>query len=69
MQYALQFLNLPAKPRFAGLLPSTVAAVAVWRLRSRTRRHLAALDARGLADIGLASAHQGAEAGKWFWQS
>ena len=36
--------------RNAGAIAATLAA---WRLRSRTRRQLAMLDARALADLGL----------------
>lgn len=70
MQHALRLIALtPARPRFAGLLQSMLAMRAVWRQRSRTRRHLALLDARELADLGLTRAEQRAEAGKWFWQA
>jgi len=70
MQYALRLIVLtPAKPRFAGLLQSILAMRAVWRRRSRTRRHLALLDGCELADLGLTRAQQRAEAGKWFWQA
>ena len=68
MEHALRLIVLPAKPRFAGTLQSALAVLAVWRHRSRTRRHLALLDARELADLGLTRAQQRAEAGKWFWQ-
>jgi len=57
---------LPAGPRLTGLLPM---GLAIWRHRSRTRRHLARLDARDLDDTGLTRAQQRAEAGKWFWQA
>lgn len=42
----------------------------VWLMiaRSRERRVLASLDARGLRDIGLTPTEAGREAGKWFWQ-
>lgn len=69
MEHALRLIVLtPAKPRFAGLLQFTLAMRAVWRQRSRTRRHLALLEARELADLGLTRAQQRTEAGKWFWQ-
>ena len=69
MQQALRLIVLPAKPRFTGLLQLLLAVLAVWRHRHRTRRHLALLDARELADLGLTHAQQRAEAGKWFWQA
>jgi len=68
MQYTLRLIILPAKPRFAGGLASALAVVAAWCRRSRTRRHLARLDARALADVSLSSAQQRAEVAKWFWQ-
>jgi uncharacterized protein YjiS (DUF1127 family) len=70
MQHALRLIVLaPTKPRFAALPQSIPAIPAVWRRRSRTRRHLALLDTRELADLGLTRAQQRAEAGKWFWQA
>ncbi|MDP1750790.1 MAG: DUF1127 domain-containing protein [Reyranella sp.] len=68
MQQTLRLTVLPAAPRVAGLLPLLLATLAMWRRRNRTRRHLALLDARELADTGLSRAQQHAEAGKWFWQ-
>lgn len=58
-----------AGPRLAGLLPMVLATLAIWRRRSRTRRHLMRLDARNLDDTGLTFAQQREEAGKWFWQA
>lgn len=70
MQYALRLIVLmPAQPRVAGLLKSLLAMRAVWHRRSRARRHLALLDGRVLADLGLTRVQQRAEAGKWFWQA
>ncbi|MDI1286771.1 MAG: DUF1127 domain-containing protein [Reyranella sp.] len=78
MQRTLRLITPPAAPHAAGLLPSllvpsllvplALATLAMWRRRSRTRRQLATLDARELADLGLCRAQQHAEAGKWFWQ-
>jgi uncharacterized protein YjiS (DUF1127 family) len=68
MQYSLRLIILPAGPRVAGMLSSALDVVAVWRQRSRTRQHLAGLDAHALADVGFSSAQQRAEAAKWFWQ-
>jgi uncharacterized protein YjiS (DUF1127 family) len=73
MQQTLRLIVLPAAPRLAGLLPPLLAelvvTLAIWRHRSRTRRHLAQLDARDLDDTGLTRAQQRAEASKWFWQA
>jgi uncharacterized protein YjiS (DUF1127 family) len=69
MEHTLRLIALPARPRFAGLLPSSLEILATWRRRSRTRRQLASLEARVLADLGLTRAQQRAEAGKWFWQA
>jgi uncharacterized protein YjiS (DUF1127 family) len=69
MQRTHELIFLQATPRFVGLLPSALATLAIWRRRWRTRRQLAMLDARELADLGLGRAQQQAEAGKWFWQA
>lgn len=68
MQYILEIFVGPAPPRVAGFLHSLQAGLALWRRRNRTRRQLAMLDGRALADLGLSPAQQRAEAGKWFWQ-
>ena len=44
------------------------ATIALWRQRYLTRRHLAALDAHGLADIGLDGAARDREVAKPFWK-
>ena len=41
--------------------------LSVWARRVRTRRALAELDARLLADVGLTRAEAAREAGKPFW--
>jgi hypothetical protein len=41
----------------------------VWLRRSRTRRRLRELDARGLADVGLSESQRRCECAKWFWQT
>lgn len=70
MQHALRLIVFtPAKPRLAGLLQFILAMHAVWWQRSRTRRHLALLETRELADLGLTRVQQRAEAGKWFWRA
>ncbi|HKV17264.1 MAG TPA: DUF1127 domain-containing protein [Reyranella sp.] len=50
------------------LWPPLIARLALWRERSRSRRHLALLDDRALADIGLSRAEQWQESRKRFWQ-
>jgi uncharacterized protein YjiS (DUF1127 family) len=39
-----------------------------WARRARTRRHLRALEAFRLADIGLCDADRRRECAKWFWR-
>ena len=39
-----------------------------WRLRARTRRQIATLDARTMADLGLAPSQMAFEANKPFWR-
>jgi len=55
-------------PRSALWWPTIVATLASWRCRSRSRRHLAALDDRELADVGLSRAERWIECQKHFWQ-
>ena len=47
--------------QFAGL-------VTEWDERHRTRRHLKALDAHLLQDIGKTPAQAREQAARWFWQ-
>jgi uncharacterized protein YjiS (DUF1127 family) len=64
-----------APPRYAprrrvlsawvGLLRGTLTT---WRRRYLTRRHLASLDERGLADIGIDQAVRDREVARKFWQ-
>jgi uncharacterized protein YjiS (DUF1127 family) len=58
--------------KFAGTrataLRSLIALLRVWRRRIRTRRHLAALDAAGLADIGVSEVERRNECVKPFWR-
>jgi uncharacterized protein YjiS (DUF1127 family) len=46
-----------------------VEALLTWQERARQRRELAGLDARALADIGLAREQALAEVRKPFWQA
>jgi uncharacterized protein YjiS (DUF1127 family) len=55
-------------PRLGGCWPILLNTLALWHHRARSRRHLAALDDRELADIGLSRTEQRAECGKRFWQ-
>ena len=50
------------------LLQTLVNQVSAWRWRVRTRRHLAALDANGLRDVGLTLVDQRMECEKRFWR-
>ncbi|MDO8876623.1 MAG: DUF1127 domain-containing protein [Pseudolabrys sp.] len=43
--------------------------VTVWLRRARTRRHLRALEAHRLADIGSSEEARRRECAKWFWQN
>jgi len=67
MQITLRLITHPA-PRSARWWPTIVATLASWRHRSRSRRHLAALDDRELADIGLSRAERRIECQKRFWE-
>jgi uncharacterized protein YjiS (DUF1127 family) len=63
MQNALRLYVVAVPAR-----PSLVATLRLWRPRSRTRRQLATLDTRELADVGLSRADQAQECAKRFWQ-
>lgn len=56
------------KEQLKGLACSAIRLVWLMLTRSRERRVLASLDARGLRDIGLAREDAAREARKWFWQ-
>ncbi|MCF8534447.1 MAG: DUF1127 domain-containing protein [Reyranella sp.] len=58
----------PARPRQIRLWPLLVAALALWRERRRTRRHLGLLNDRELADVGITRAQQCVECAKPFWR-
>ena len=59
---------LAALSRLCGHLPALIARLAEWRRRSRSRRALAALDARLLKDVGLSEAEARLEAARPFWR-
>lgn len=52
----------------AGLMLRLLAGLQTWRQNSRTRRQLAQLDARQLADTGITQAERDAELDKPFWR-
>lgn len=68
MQNILQLLAFAPTPseRRPGRF---LLVVAEWRHRSHSRRQLATLNDRELADIGLSRAEQWAECRKPFWQA
>jgi uncharacterized protein YjiS (DUF1127 family) len=68
MQNILQLFALAPAPseRRPGRF---LLVLAEWRHRSRSRRQLATLDDRELADIGLSRAEQWAECRKPVWQA
>ena len=49
--------------------PELVKLLNVWSERATQRRHLAALTARELDDIGVSAEAAAAEAAKKFWQA
>src|SRR5439155_21449353 len=55
-------------PRAARWWPTIVATLVLWRHRRRSRRDLAMLDDRELADIGLSSADRWSECRKRLWE-
>ncbi len=69
MQDILHLVALPAERRTAGLGPSILAIVRLWRERNRSRQQLAQLDDRDLADIGITCAEQWLECEKPFWKA
>jgi uncharacterized protein YjiS (DUF1127 family) len=52
----------------AGLMLRLLAQLQLWRQNSRTRRQLAQLDGRQLADAGITSSERDAELAKPFWR-
>lgn len=62
---------IDARPAAAptSFLAAAAKTLALWRRRRDTRRHLAALDMRGLADVGLDATARNREIVKYFWQA
>jgi uncharacterized protein YjiS (DUF1127 family) len=61
----------PFADGYAIRLPSLArlrAMIALWRRRWRTRRQLATLNARALADIGISDAQRRSECRRPFWE-
>lgn len=52
----------------AGLALRLLARLQTWRQNSRSRRQLAQLDARQLADTGISQAERDSELDKPFWR-
>lgn len=69
MHITLRFHVPTVESNARRLWPSVISTVALWRERNRSRRHLALLDDRALADIGLSRAEQWQESHKRFWQA
>jgi len=63
------FIDERPAERRASLHAAAATTLALWRRRYLTRRHLAALDAHGLTDIGLDPHAREREVGKHFWQA
>ncbi len=51
-----------------GLLLHAAQRLAVWRRHARTRRQIAALSERALADVGISRAAREQELSKPFWR-
>jgi uncharacterized protein YjiS (DUF1127 family) len=69
MQNILPLFAAASKPGRQRLGPCILLILALWHHRSRSRRHLALLDDRELADIGLSRTERGVECDKRFWQA
>lgn len=59
----------PLLPPMAGLMFAAALTLALWDMRARSRRALAALPAERLDDLGLTRADARAEAAKPFWRA
>ncbi|MBS0224078.1 MAG: DUF1127 domain-containing protein [Proteobacteria bacterium] len=69
MQNVLRFSISAVEPCTARAWPSVISTLALWCERNRSRRALALLDDRVLADIGISRAEQWRESRKRFWQA
>ena len=69
MQNILHIVALAAPRRSRDLRHSLLLTLALWHHRHRSRRQLATLDDRELADIGLTRAQRWVECDKPFWQA
>jgi uncharacterized protein YjiS (DUF1127 family) len=64
----------PANRRYLGILTRigriarVFETIDTWRLRQRTRRHLARVDARTLQDVGISEVQRIIELNKPFWE-
>ena len=56
-----------ARPR-SNRAQQLLALLHIWQQRSRSRRHLAQLDPRLLADTGISAAERQVELSKPFWR-
>ena len=55
-------------PTWIDRMTSALRVVETWRQRHRTRRQLAAADARILRDVGISEAQRFIESNKPFWE-
>jgi uncharacterized protein YjiS (DUF1127 family) len=68
MQIVVLRLVASPAPRSVRWWPTIAATLALWRHRCRSRRQLATLGDRELADIGLSRADRWIECQKRFWE-
>ncbi len=69
MQNALRFSLPVAESPPSRLWPPVLPTLALWRQRRLSRRKLALLDDRALADVGISRAEQWRESRKRLWQA
>jgi uncharacterized protein YjiS (DUF1127 family) len=69
MQNILHFFAVASVPDGHRLGRRILLTLALWHHRSRSRRHLAMLDDRELADIGLTRSERRVECDRRFWQA
>lgn len=60
-------IRLRALPR-KDWIANAFRGVETWKLRHKTRRHLAAVEARVLKDVGISEAQRFIESSKPFWE-